>query len=118
MDVGQILMKEILNGFWMDKPELAPKFFGEMMADCWRSDPKERPTFSQMEKVICGHMKSSVSLDYLNMNAIYVKLNEHKENASPKEHFGLAKLREKSETQSKRDATRHSSFPIRFSKKR
>jgi hypothetical protein len=27
-------------------------------------------------------------------------------------------LREKSETQSKRDATRHSSFPIRFSKKR
>ncbi|XP_046640460.1 mast/stem cell growth factor receptor Kit-like isoform X4 [Daphnia pulicaria] len=119
MDVGHILMKEILNGYRMDKPELAPKFFGEMMADCWKSDPKERPTFSQMEKVICGHMESSVSSDYLNMNAIYVKLNEDKENASPKEHFGLAKLlREKSETQSKRDATRHSSFPIRFSKKR
>ena len=107
MDVGHILMKEIQKGYRMDKPELALNFFGEMMADCWKSDPKERPTFSQMEQIICGHMESSVSSDYFNMNAPYVKLNEEKENATPKDQFGLAKLlsREKSVGQSKRDAT-------------
>jgi hypothetical protein len=99
-------MKEILKGYRMDKPELAPNFFGEMMADCWKSDPKERPTFSQMEEIICSHMESSVSSDYLNMNAPYAKLNEEKENATLKDQFGLAKLlREKSVGQSKRDAT-------------
>ena len=119
MDVGHVLMKEILKGYRMEKPELAPNFIGEMMADCWKSDPKERPTFSQMEEIICGHMELSVSSDYLNMNAPYVKLNEEKENATPKDHFGLAKLlREKSEIESKRDDTpRYSTFPVRFSKR-
>jgi hypothetical protein len=119
MDVGHILMKEILKGYRMDKPELAPNFFGEMMSDCWKSDPKERPTFSQMEEIICSHMESSVTSDYLNMNAPYVKLNEEKENAMPKDHFGLAKLlREKSGAQFKTDATpRYSMFPVRSSKK-
>jgi hypothetical protein len=112
-------MKEILKGYRMDKPESAPNFFGEIMADCWKSDPKERPTFSQMEEIILGHMESSVSSDYLNMNAPYVKLNEEKENATPKDQFGLAKLlREKSGTQSNRHATaRNSLFSIRFSKR-
>lgn len=74
----------------MDKLELVPKFFGEMMADCWKSDPKKRPTFSgNGEDYLRPH---GVSSDYLNMNVIYVKLNEDKENTSPKEHFGLAKL--------------------------
>ncbi|EFX87291.1 hypothetical protein DAPPUDRAFT_44144, partial [Daphnia pulex] len=119
MDVGHILMKEILRGYRMDKPELTPNFFSEMMADCWKSDPKERPTFSQMEEIICSHMESSVSSDYLNMNAPYAKLNQEKENATPKDQFGLAKLlREKSGAQSKRDATpRYLMFPVRFSKR-
>ncbi|XP_046459939.1 mast/stem cell growth factor receptor Kit-like isoform X2 [Daphnia pulex] len=118
INVGHVLMKEILKGYRMDKPELAPNFFGDMMADCWKSDPKERPTFSQMEEIICSHMESSVSSDYLNMNAPYAKLNEEKENATPKDQFGLAKLlREKSGAQSYRHATaRNSLFSIRFSK--
>jgi hypothetical protein len=115
MDVGHILVKEILKGYRMDKPELALNFFGDMMADCWKSDPKERPTFSQMEEIICSHMESSVSLDYLNMNAPYAKLNEENENATPMDHFGLAKLlREKSGVKSKRGGTkRNSVFPKR-----
>jgi hypothetical protein len=119
MDVGHILVKEILKGYRMDKPELALNFFGDMMADCWKSDPKERPTFSQMEEIICSHMESSVSSDYLNMNAPYAKLNEENENATPMYHFGLAKLlREKSGVKSKRVGTkRNSVFPKRSFKK-
>jgi hypothetical protein len=67
-----------------------------------------------MEEIICSHMESSVTSDYLIMNAPYAKLNEEKENATPlKDQFGLANLlREKSGAQSKRDATpRYSSLP-------
>jgi hypothetical protein len=72
-----------------------------------------------MEEIICSHMESSVSSDYLNMNAPYAKLNQEKENATPKDQFGLAKLlREKSGTKSKKFATpRNSMFPMRSSKK-
>jgi hypothetical protein len=44
----------------------------------------ERPTLRQLE--------SSVSFSYLNMNEIYVKLNEEMKNANPTDSFGLTKL--------------------------
>ena len=92
LDVGHILIKEILNGHRMDKPALAPNIFREMMRNCWKTDPKETPTFNQLEEIICGQMESSVTADYLNMNALYEKMNEERENATQKDHFGLAKL--------------------------
>jgi hypothetical protein len=117
MDVGHILLKEILNGHWMDKPALAPNFFGEMMRNCWKTDPKETPTFSQLEEIICGQMESSVTVDYLNMNAPYEKQNEERKNATQKDHFGLSKLlSENPKAQPKEKSSRSSSFPMRFSK--
>ncbi|EFX87288.1 hypothetical protein DAPPUDRAFT_235893 [Daphnia pulex] len=55
INLGHVLMKEIQKGYRMDKPELAPNFFSEIMSDCWKSGPKERPTFSQMEEIIRSH---------------------------------------------------------------
>jgi hypothetical protein len=76
----------------MEKPENTPNFLGEIMKNCWKTLPEERPTFRQIGDVICGHMESSVSSHYLNLNAPYVKLNEHKENATKKDVFGLTRL--------------------------
>nr|CAH0113532.1 unnamed protein product [Daphnia galeata] len=92
MEAGHHLLKEIQNGYRMDKPEIAPNFMGEIMDNCWKVEPKERPTFSQIEEIISKHMESSVSSHYLNLNAPYVRLNEDKENATSKDLFGLAKL--------------------------
>ncbi len=92
MEAGHHLLKEIQNGYRMDKPEIAPNFMGEIMNNCWKVEPKERPTFSQIEEIISKHMESSVSSHYLNLNAAYVRLNEDKENATSKDVFGLAKL--------------------------
>ncbi len=39
------------------------------------------------QEIICSHMESSVTSDYLIMNAPYVKLNEEKENATPKDQL-------------------------------
>jgi hypothetical protein len=56
MDAGHQLIKEIQKGYRMEKPENAPNFFGEMMANCWKREPKERPTFGQLEDTISDYM--------------------------------------------------------------
>jgi hypothetical protein len=76
----------------MEKPEFAPNLFGEIMANCWKKDPKDRPTFRQLEETIVVQLESSVTSNYLNMNEPYAKLNEEMENATPADSFGLAKL--------------------------
>jgi hypothetical protein len=92
MDVGHEIVREIQKGYRMEKPEFAPNLFGEIMANCWKKSPKERPTFSQLEETIVVQLESSVTSNYLNMNEPYAKLNEEMENATPADSFGLAKL--------------------------
>ncbi len=76
----------------MEKPNNAPNLFGEMMTNCWKTDPKERPTFSQLQETISGHMESTVNSNYLNLNALYVKFSEENDTATATDLFGLAKL--------------------------
>ena len=73
----------------MERPEYAPNSFGEIMNNCWKTDPSERPTFSQLEDIITKHWESTVSSYYCNLNDSYEKLNEEKDGAP---YFGLAKL--------------------------
>lgn len=47
----------------MEKPENAPNVFGEIMTNCWKMDPKERPTFQQLEDTISGYM-TNLTLEY------------------------------------------------------
>ena len=91
MDAGHEIVRELLKGYPIEKPECAPNLFGEMMSNCWKADPNERPTFRQLEEIIVGQLESSVTSSYLNMNEIYVKLNKEMENATPTDSFGLAK---------------------------
>lgn len=92
MDVGHEIVREIQKGYRMEKPEFAPNLFGELMADCWKTDPNERPKFGKIEETIVGQLESSVTSGYLNMNEPYAKLNEEMENATQTDSFGLAKL--------------------------
>lgn len=113
MDVAHVIVKEIVRGYRMDKPDFAPCFIADIMTGCWKDEPKARPTFSEMEEIICKHMESDVSSSYLNMNESYVKLNEEKANASPDDLFGLAKLLQE-RSKSTENSKRYSKFPIRF----
>ncbi len=86
------LIRELQNGYRMEKPGYAPNFIGEIMRQCWEKEPKDRPTFSNLEQIISGYMESSVSTYYCNLNAPYEKLNDERSVASKTERFGLANL--------------------------
>ena len=86
------LIKELENGYRMEKPNYAPNFIGDVMSNCWKKEPKDRPTFNQLEEIVSGNMESTVSSYYSNLNAPYEKSNYEKTVAPKTEGFGLAKL--------------------------
>ena len=81
------LIKELENGYRMEKPNYTANFIGDVMKNCWEKKPKERPTFNQLEETITANLESSVSSYYFNMNAPYKKFNDF---APKSERFGLA----------------------------
>ncbi|XP_046457028.1 vascular endothelial growth factor receptor 1-like isoform X1 [Daphnia pulex] len=98
------LVRQLEKGYRMEKPDFAPNYMGEIMASCWKADPKERPSFSEMEQIISSQMESTVSDHYLNLNSSYEKLNQLKVNASPTEPLGLAKALDTKEKVGKRNS--------------
>ncbi|XP_057368624.1 vascular endothelial growth factor receptor 1-like [Daphnia carinata] len=92
MEIGHLLVKEIQAGYRMEKPSNAPNFFDEMMARCWKADPNERPTFRQLKEAICSQMESSVSSEYLFMDAPYQQLDDEKHYANSTEILAQAEL--------------------------
>lgn len=92
MEVGSQLLKEIQSGYRMEKPEYATNTMSKVMTDCWKTDPKERPTFRQLQEMIHDHIESSVSSDYWSLNFPYANLSEEKRQSScTAESLGLAK---------------------------
>ena len=68
MENAVLLVTQIQNGYRMTKPEYTPNFIGEMMANCWKKEPNDRPTFSQMADVIAKEIEFVVGISYLNLN--------------------------------------------------
>lgn len=92
MDTPHELIRQIGNGYRMEKPEFASNFIGEIMQNCWNKNPQERPTFSQLEAAISNHLESSVSSYYLDLNCSYAKMNEDIVKSSGTSNLGLAQL--------------------------
>lgn len=93
MEIGHLLVKEIQNGYRMERPINAPNFFGETMARCWKADPNERPTFRQLKDAICSQMESCISSEYLFMDVpCQQQLDEGKEYANSADMLTPAKL--------------------------
>ncbi|KAI9558888.1 hypothetical protein GHT06_015678 [Daphnia sinensis] len=91
MDVSHQLVKEIQNGYRMEKPENATNTIGKIMMDCWKTDPKERPTFRQIQEMIQDHIETSVGSDYWSLNFPYANVNEEELNGSGTDNCELAK---------------------------
>ena len=59
----------------MEKPEFATNDIYRLMTDCWKTEPNQRPTFSQMEEVLKAQLDSSISSNYIAMNQPYIEMN-------------------------------------------
>ena len=67
------LIRELQGGYRMDKPQFATNEIGRLMADCWKADPIERPTFNQLQDALSDQLEASVSQHYLSMDESYWK---------------------------------------------
>lgn len=92
MNADEKFIKQIQSGYRLDKPDFAPNSIAEVMTDCWKAQPKERPTFSQIIDRIDSHLETAVSEHYLDLNFPYAKINEEYQTASSQDYFGLSKL--------------------------
>ena len=72
------LIEGLQNGYRMGKPEFAPDAIGELMSDCWKTQPNQRPTFSQLEEALTSLMDPQTASNYIAMNGPYIEMNsEH-----------------------------------------
>jgi hypothetical protein len=60
----------------MEKPDNAPTLFGEIMSSCWKKEPKERPTFSQLQEMIGDYLEPLAVSDYLTVNNIPYEIGD------------------------------------------
>ncbi|KAJ8673404.1 hypothetical protein QAD02_004666 [Eretmocerus hayati] len=63
------------QGYRMEQPEYASDDVYEIMLWCWKSDPKLRPTFTQLAERVGELLGGSVKTYYLELNQAYVKCN-------------------------------------------
>ena len=70
------LIGQLNNGYRLDKPEYASPEIAQLMVDCWKPEPNERPTFHQLEYSISGQLDDSLRIRYVEMNKPFLKLNE------------------------------------------
>ena len=78
--VDDEFLRRLENGFRMDKPELAPNFIGQLMTECWKSEPHQRPTFNQISQSLSAYIEASLCANYLQMDAKqqFIEINNHK----------------------------------------
>ena len=69
------LIRALQSGYRMEKPQFASNDIGQVMLDCWKTTPNERPTFYQLQEThqpIRGIRWWSL---YMEMNDSYLKLD-------------------------------------------
>ena len=70
-----LLIRELQSGYRMDKPQFASNDIGQLMSDCWRANPTERPTFHNLQEALGNQLESSASGHYMQMNDYYLSLD-------------------------------------------
>ena len=80
IDVSR-LIRELLNGYRMEKPQYVTNEIGRLMVDCWKMEPKERPTFNQLQEALGNHLESSLRHHYLEMSQSYLQLKDELQSA-------------------------------------
>ncbi|XP_013783997.1 mast/stem cell growth factor receptor kita-like [Limulus polyphemus] len=80
IDVDEEFYKKLKNGYRMEKPELCPDDVYNIMQDCWKEEPAERPDFTALVDKLGNLLESSVRKYYVELNNPYMMMNETSQN--------------------------------------
>ena len=72
--VDDEFIRRLENGYRMEKPEFMPEDIGRLMTDCWKPEPHQRPTFTQLTESLGVYMETTVGCaNYLQMNNVFIE---------------------------------------------
>ncbi|XP_050735818.1 vascular endothelial growth factor receptor 3-like isoform X2 [Eriocheir sinensis] len=77
------LLQYLEEGHRMGRPKYANDDIHMIMMDCWKTEPKDRPSFSQLVDILGFLMPSSLKEEFLPMNDIYIQMNEERFKEEP-----------------------------------
>jgi len=59
----------------MEKPPHATNDIYDVMDNCWKANPNERPTFQDLEDILGDQLEASVRQHYIDLNDPYDRAN-------------------------------------------
>ena len=54
---------------------MAPNAIAQLMMDCWKQEPSERPTFVQLERRLSELLETPIIEHYIKLNEPYIQMN-------------------------------------------
>ena len=74
------MIQFLKSGQRLEKPEITPDAIWQLMTDCWRLAPEERPTFAQLEENLAALLLTSSSIGHnsspATSNDLYLKMTD------------------------------------------
>ena len=70
------LIRELQDGYRMEKPQFASNEIGRLMTECWKALANERPTFNQLQEALGNHLEASMRHHYLEMSQTYLQVEQ------------------------------------------
>lgn len=69
--------KKLKGGYRMERPEKCPKYiYDEIMTECWRLEPDQRPNFDLIYEKIYELLDQSTKSSYVDIENFLVKPDE------------------------------------------
>ncbi|CAH1160263.1 unnamed protein product [Phaedon cochleariae] len=75
MEADERLYHKLVDGYRMEAPEYAPKEIYDLMTDCWKSQPLERPSFSKLTERLGNLLEDTIKKYYIDLNDPYLAMN-------------------------------------------
>ena len=93
MEADEKFTRRLKHGYRMDPPAYAPKGIAQLMTDCWKHSPKDRPTFRYLMDTIGGLLDPEVRNHYVQLNERYITMNIERNKLDLQAHYFNAMTR-------------------------
>lgn len=77
----EVLYSKLVAGHRMERPMFATSDLYDIMLDCWRSRPTQRPTFTELTERLGSMLEDGVRSHYTKLNEMYLRMNTEMNNS-------------------------------------